>query len=147
MAKTDLWTTPIAIVTYLTTELNSLANAARVIGAAIDNRTTRYKYMMLEHYVNTQLAARSAGAYVSIYLVSSVDATNYAYGAAALQPAACKLKCVMSLDAAVTARYCTIDCIEIPPLLFMLVLEQNTGQTYATLSNTLKYRLFSSSLE
>lgn len=147
MAKADLWQTPAAIVTYLSTELNALANAARVVGAAIDNRTTRYKYIMLEHFVQTQGVARSAGAYVSIYLVSSVDATNYAYGSASVQPAANCLVAALPIDASVTARYLTQNCILIPPLLFMLVLEQNTGQAYAATLSTLKYRLYSGSIE
>ncbi len=146
MAKADLWQTPAAIVTYLSTELNALANAARVVGAAIDNRTTRYKYMMLEHYVGAQ-TARSAGAYVSVYLLASVDATNYPYGATNRQPSPDNLVKCFALDAAVTASYSIAPCILIPPLLFILIIENNTGQAYTATGNTVKYRLYSGSIE
>lgn len=147
MAKTDLWTTPVAIVTCMSTDLNNLANAGRVVSAsAIDNRITRYKFTMLDLFINTQ-TARTAGAHVGIFVLPSVDATNYAFGSGTVQPDLGLMKVVFGFDAAVTARQNTRDGILIPPLLFYLCLENNSTQAFSATLNTLKYRLYSSSLE
>ena len=67
-----------AIATALTTELDGLANAtASAASGAIDNRTTLNLFMDVELVVAAQGSARSAGAVVEVYLVSSLDETNY----------------------------------------------------------------------
>ena len=142
MATTFKWTALGTLTSYLGAELNALANAGNVIGAAIDNTANLNTYMAVELFVNTQGVARSAGAYVSLYLLPSVDGTNYAYGGAALTPSAQRLVGVFALDAAVTARYTVLVDLPIPPTKFMLLVQNNTGQAFAATLSTLKYRVY-----
>lgn len=139
------YSAPSAIATYLTTELNSLADAGNKLGAKIDNEADGENEMFLdvELYVSTQGSARDAGAYIELYLLSSVDGTNFGYGSDSLDPPASSLLDVFLLDAATTARYLTLANLQLPPLDFKLLLINNTGQAFAATANTLKYRIHS----
>lgn len=132
------WAAPEAIATLLSTELNSLANAGVVLSAAINNETGLYTHMNLELYVAVQGSARSAGAYVAIYILPSVDGTNFDDETVAAALDAMQVYC--ALDAATTARYKVKCNIPIPPLQFKLQVENKTGQAFKADSNTLKYR-------
>ena len=139
------WEVPAAIQTYLSTELNSLANAGKKLGAKIDNVADgeNEMYIALELYVATQGGARSAGASVAIYLLPSIDDTNFCYGDDTTAPPASALFHVFPLDAATTARYVTVDGLLIGPFDFKLLVINSTGQAFASSGNTLKYRLYS----
>jgi hypothetical protein len=139
MANAIKWASAESIVTYLTTELNSLANNARVIGAAIDNSTDKHRFMDVELFVNTQGSARSSGAYVALYLIPSIDDSNYTMGDASTSPPANTLVATMPLDAATNSRYQSALLIPIPPHDFKILIENKTGQSYNAASNTLKY--------
>lgn len=135
------WETLPALTSYLTTELDALANNGLVIGAAI--ATGKEMWMNVQLSLGTQVA-RSAGAYVAIYVVRSVDnGSTYGYGSASLVPGAHTLACCLPLDAAVTARIVNA-LIFIPAATHvMLVVENKTGQAFANTLNTLKYGLVS----
>lgn len=148
MANEINWVSNPTLNAYLGTELNSLANAARVIGAAIDNSTALDIYMDLELCLAEQGGARSAGARVDVYLVSSLDGgTNYGYGAANLTPAAHALVWTFALDAAVSARYVSGKPFVIGPGHHKLLIVNATGQAFAASGNTLKYRVFSEEIQ
>jgi hypothetical protein len=99
-------------------------------------------FLAAELYIAEQGSARSAGAYVTLYLVPSVDGTNYTYGGDALTPPATCLVGDFVLDATVTARYVSLPCIAIPPTKFKLLVINETGQAFAASGNTLKYRTY-----
>lgn len=124
----------------LTTELNALGNAMMSsASSAVDNTSNLDLFMDLELYVHTQGSARSAGATVEVYILPTVDGTNYAdatYG----NP---ELVAVFPLDAATTARYGIRRDIPIPPGSFKLALYNRTGQAFAATTSTLKYRTYS----
>lgn len=129
-----------AIASALTTELNSLATAtASAASAAIDNTTNLDLFMDLMLNVATMGVARSAGATVSVYLTTALDGSNYDDAIAATA----ELVAVFPLDAATTARQATRRDCPIPPGLFKLFAVNNTGQTLAATTNTLKYRTHS----
>lgn len=142
MASTETWSDLGSTQTYLSTELNALANDGRKIGAEIDNATAKAMFLAAELYVAEQGSARSAGAYVTLYLVPSVDGTNYTYGGDTLTPPATCLVGDFVLDAAVTARYVGLPCVAIPPTKFKLLVINKTGQAFAASGNTLKYRTY-----
>lgn len=134
------WVAPEAIATALSTTLNSLADAGAILSAAIDNATDLYTYMNIEVYLAAQGGARAADAVVSVFVLPSVDGTNFDAGdqAAALRSDATQV--VLGFDAATTARYRTAVNIPIPPLQFKLLFVNDTGQALAAADNTLKSR-------
>ena len=135
------WETPGGVQTYLTTELNALASAASVLGAAIDN-TAGALFVNLELYVGVQ-TARSAGGYVRIDICPSVDGTNYCDETVPIPTQLTQFP----LDAAVTARYATRVNLPIPPTKFKLQVTNVTGQAFAATTNTVKYTLHSEEIQ
>ena len=135
------WSDLGATTTYLSAELNALANAANKIGAAIDNTVGKDTYMLLELYLPIQGVARDAGASVRLFLIKSVDGTNYEFGSDALDPPSSAWVTNFTLDADTAARYVAVD-IAIPPCKFKLLVTNETGQALAGTLNTLKYRTY-----
>lgn len=131
-----------SLTSYLSTELNSLANGGNKLGAAFD--TTQALNIAVELSVAAQGSARSAGATVYVYLLKSLDAgSNYDYGSDSLDPSASCLLTQFSLDAATTARVLTA-IVPLPGDLAYakLLLKNSTGQAFAASGTTLKYCVF-----
>lgn len=145
MATEFKYEAPGSPTTYLSTELNSLANADSVLGAKIDNEADGENEMLLavELYIATQGSARSSGGYCALYLLASVDDTNFNYGDGTPLVDPGTLVATFALDAATTARYVVRHSIPVPPFDFKLMLYNNTGQAFASSGNTLKYCLYS----
>lgn len=73
---TAKWGAPEAATTILGSGLNSLADGAySALGTEVDNETDRYLYGNFE--LNLASLSPTTGAYVALYLVPSVDGTNY----------------------------------------------------------------------
>jgi hypothetical protein len=131
---------PEGITTLLSTELNALADAGTVLSAAIANETGLYPWISFEVYVPTQGSARAADAVITLYILPTLDASNYDAGDAAAALRNDVTQVTLGFDAATTARYKTAINIPIPPLGFKVLFENNTGQALAATLNTLKYR-------
>jgi len=68
-----------SLETYMSADLNSLANDTTNIGVVlIDNTTTKYHNIAAELYLGTVDLSAAAGLTVELYLVPSIDETNYA---------------------------------------------------------------------
>jgi hypothetical protein len=132
---------------YMTTELNSLADDDTKLGAAIDNTSNGDMYMDVEFYIAAQGSARDAGGYVALYFLASVDGTNYCYGDDALVPPGNALAATFPLDAATTARYVTVTHLLVPAGKFKILLENQTGQAFASSANTVKYTLYNEEIQ
>ena len=67
-----------ALATIMDTDLNSLANDAVNIGAVmIDNTTHKHHNLVAELYLATVDLSAQTGLTVELYLVPSIDGTNY----------------------------------------------------------------------
>lgn len=128
----------------LTTELNSLATNSTALTASIDNTSNHFIYVDLELEV-TFGTAPVLNAGINIYLLSSVDGTNYADGSAGAPgtiPDPNLLVWTFLCRAVTTAQRKTTKPpgIEVPPGLYKLLLENKAGQTTAASANVLAYR-------
>lgn len=129
-----------AAVPQLTTGLNSLANATNSgASATIDNTTNLDLYMDCELVLAAQGAARSTGATVTLYIVNSLDGTNFDD----VNETTAEVGGVWPLDAATTARRRTIRDIPVSPGKFQLFIRNNTGQAFAASGNTVSTRFHS----
>ena len=145
MPTESKWEAPAAIVSYLSTELNSLADGGNDLGAKVDNVADGENEMFLdlELLIALQGGSRDADGRVEIYILYSVDDTNFDMGGDSTDPRPESLLTVFSLDAATTARYRTVTGLPIAPFDFKLLVMNETGQAFAASGNTLKYRLHS----
>ena len=136
------YTARASAATVLTTELNSLANAAICsLSAAQDTAGTRDLYAQAEIYIAAQGSNRAAGAHVALYLVPELDGTNY--GATTDECLDNYFAGSASLDdGALAARYLIIDRVRLPVGDFKVALKNNTGQTLASSGNTVKLRSY-----
>jgi len=145
MATEFKWNAPDSVETILTTELNALADGAnKITGTAVSNDQAAELDMYADFtlYLAAQGAARSAGAYVALYILPMSDGTNYPYGGDALDPAANLWTANFVFDAATTARYAVIRGVLLPPMDFHVLVMNETGQAFAATLNTLKMRRY-----
>ena len=147
MATEVKWEAPAAIQTvpWASGDLNSLNDGANKTSNKIDNVADgeNEMYLNLELYVAAQASVRDSDARVEVYILYSVDDTNFAYGDDSTDPAPETLLHVFNLDADTAARYCTATGLPLQPFDFKLLIINETGQAFAASGNTLKYRLHS----
>jgi hypothetical protein len=137
MANAIKWSDPVAEAEILGTELNALADNARAITAAIDNETNKHRFASFELNLAAQGSARSSGAYVALYIVTSVDGSSFQYGDGSTSPPANSLVATMPLDAATNARVQNANLIPLPPLQLKVIAENRTGQAFAATLSTI----------
>ena len=128
------------IASALTTELNALAAAASCApGPAQDNTTLLDLFDDLELTVDF-VSAPAAGGYVSVFLLPSVDGTNYADGSATVAPQGALLVCAMEVRADTAAQRLCFQNVAIPPGLFKYMITDNTSQAFPASGSILKRR-------
>lgn len=132
------WASPEAIQTALSTDLNSLGNGSfSAASSAIANSSGLYLYINLELYLNT--LTPTAGGYVAVYLIPTIDGTNYID----TTPPANTLIATFDLNTANATKRRSAVSIPIPPFDFKLMVENKSGAAFNASSNTLKYRRYS----
>lgn len=147
MTSIAKWNAPSATASILTTELNSLStNTMTAASSAITNDSNLDMYVDIE----VVLAALSptAGAFVALYLLESVDGTNYpAQSDADTRLTSSQLLCVIPVGvAASTAQRVAARTIPIPPGKFKIKLDNQTGATLASSANTVKWNAYNTNL-
>jgi hypothetical protein len=136
VATTFSWGAPVAIATALTTELNSLANAAFcTASSAYDNETSHHLYLDVELVLASLTPTGTP--FCALFLIAQLDGTNYEdIPNAASVPVA-----IFPFTTAVAAKRQIKTNILVPPLPFKFVIQNNMGPALAASGNTLKYRL------
>ena len=132
------------LTTVLTTELDGLADdgtSALSPTKSNDAVSERDLVANFELFIATQGTARTAGAFVSLFIIPEVDDVNFGDVVGD-----CLLNYFVGsvlLDASVNARYVILEDVKIPPSDFKIVLQNQTGQALAATGNTVKYRVYS----
>jgi hypothetical protein len=129
-----------AVQTMLTTELNSLANAATSnASSAFANSGSGNRYLQaLFELVCTFASAPTAGKPVDLYILPTVDGTNYADGGGSTVPSAASYAGSFAVRNSASAQRLVLEGIVLPPGDFKLLLINNSGQAMAASGNTLK---------
>jgi len=137
MANKLLWdATYTSRGTVTTTELNSLANAAYATGTVYDNTTLLDQYGACQVYLGSLNPA--AGAYVALFLVQSVDGTNYEDApVVTTNPGYHMQIATMSVLDTTAAHYINSPVFRLPPGKFKIALLNGTGIALAATSNTI----------
>jgi hypothetical protein len=134
------WTTPAAIQTPIGTGLNSLANNARVVSGTMT--VTREQYADAELLVTFPVTPSTNG-YVSLYVMPTLDGTNFADGDATLGPAANMQVGTFAPQASTSAQRLVIRQIVLPAVNYRWLLWNRAGQAFAASGNTLRTRTYS----
>jgi hypothetical protein len=123
------------IATLIDTALNSMANNALVAGSAFS--ASDYLLAKFELYIASFSAAPTANTGFALWLLATLDGTNYADGSTSVTPADAP-NCVFSLRAVSTVqrRYRRIT-IE-PGTWIPLLKNDGTGVSAAATGNTLR---------
>lgn len=134
------------VVTYLTTELNSMAKDALVVGAAIDfaaSGVDRKQYMDIE-IVTAQIDLSTGdNPCLKIWLLRRTDGTNFEDGSASVEPARAPNK-IVALRKVNAAQRVTAAMLLTTPDQGKLLIKYEPGVAVALASsgNTLKYRIY-----
>ena len=144
MANKTAWDDTTAIDTALSTDLNSLANGSRAISAGVANGTELDLYGDLELVVQYGTAPSAGTKIAEVYLLPTVDGTNYPEGSASLTPQKALLVATFeSRNPSTTAvERLVVPGIPLPPRAFKLLLVNTSGQAYAASGNTLKIKRY-----
>lgn len=137
--------TGVSATNAITTGLNSLADGARAVSGNIDNGTNLDLLLDSELQVAYTSTAPSAGTIVAdLYLVPTIDGTNYAEGSTGVTPQASLLVgSFESRNGSTSAiERLTVTGIPIPLGLFRLVLVNRSGRAFHASLNVLRYRTY-----
>lgn len=136
MPNAILWqAAPVSRSTGLTTELNSLADVTfSGVGTVFDNTAN------LDQFAAADIVLASltpvAGAYLSLYLVQSIDGTTYEDAPSATNPGTHMLVATVLVTTGVAAKRIMTPWFRIPPGKFKLVLYNATGVALGASANT-----------
>jgi hypothetical protein len=144
---TAKWTTPIAIETVLSTDLNSLANGyGEVPGGASATYITVDSLLYADLELVVQFGTNPvAGSLVEVYFIRRIDSTtpeNYTRGASAVGPAN-GYAGGFPLAAVTSAQRIILPQVTLPPTDFIFMVINRSGQTMAASGNTVKMRRYS----
>lgn len=122
----------------LTTELNALANGGySAASAAYDNTSNLDEWFWFE-YVAGGTATPTAGANLQIFVLSSMDGTNYAEAASSTNPGSHQLAAALNVSTgAGTKRVASAFPAQLPPGKLKFVLLNNMGVALPASGNVL----------
>lgn len=129
------------IASLLTTELNSLANNGYSAASAAQgaDATGGPLYGDFE-LVLASLNPSDVGTLAELYILASVDGTNYPDAPSSTNPASNDLVGVFIGDYGTSAKRAVIRNVPLPPGLWKAVLKNISGVAFAASGNTVKVR-------
>ena len=122
------WNAPTIRTTGIAAE--SIANAAGFVGSAIDNSANLDDTLDLQVTINCA-SAPVANTVLYVYLLYSIDGTNYEDGGTALQPVKVPVASIPA-RAVTGAQVVSVAGIPIPPQPFKIAVWNALGQTSTT---------------
>jgi len=137
------WTAYGSLVTYLSSELDCLANDANKVGSAIDfSAANRKMYMDVEIYLaSVDLSAQTNPA-IYIWLLARTDGSNFEDGSDTVTPARAPDK-IVPLREVNDAQRVFARLLLTTPDQGKLLIKNKTGVALASSGNTVKYMLYS----
>jgi hypothetical protein len=142
MTNIGKWNAP-SVTTVLSTGLNSLSNnTMSAASSTISNASSLDMYVDVE--VNLASLSPTTGAYVSLYILESVDAINFpAQSDVDLRLTSSQLLCVIPIGTtAATAQRVVARNIIIPPGAFQIKLDNQAGVALNASGNTVKFNTY-----
>ena len=140
MASQVKWSTPVALASVLTTELNALANnGVTAVGVEFDNAAAKNQYAILQLTV-TFASAPTAGGYVNVFRAMSLDGSSYPIPTGQLEPL--EFVCSIPVDDSTNAQRIASRTIMTPPFKQKFVLENKTGQAFPASGSILALTAF-----
>lgn len=139
------WTAYDSIVTYLSVELNALANNANKLGAAIDFTATgsdRKLFLDIELYLASVDLSTQTNPAVNLWVLARTDGTNFEDGDDSINPARAP-DSVFALRAVNGVQRVFTRFVLTTPDQGKIVVENKAGAALAATGNTLKYYLYS----
>lgn len=133
-----------SIATVLSSDLDgsTFTNNSKKISASIDNTSLLHFWDDVE-LACTFAATPSANATVELYLIQSVDGTNFTDGSTTIDPPTTSLIGVFPIRATTSAQRVSVRGVQLSPGLFKYLVINKTGVASSGTSNTLKRRPYS----
>ena len=136
---TTLWSTASSLVTDATTELNSLANAARAFGTAIANQSALNRYADFEIIAKFASRPTAVTPYVNLFLIPALFGATYTIITAATAPPATLFVGAFPIATSTGPQRSVIPRVILPPLKFKTCTENNSGKSFAATGTTVRH--------
>jgi hypothetical protein len=133
-----------SLQSYLTTELNSLANGSNVLGAAIDFTAAgvdRKAYMDVEIYLASVNLSAQTNPSIYLWLLPRTDGTNFEDGGASVNPARSPDK-IIPLRAFNGVQRVFARFLLTTPDQGKVLVGNRAGAALASTGNTVKYYIY-----
>jgi len=132
------------VTTLLSTELNAMANGARVLSDPHDNTSDLDVYADFELLVKYSVAPSNGTKVVELYIVPTIDDINYAEGSISVIPQRYLLIGIFeTVNPSISSfERLIIPNVVIPPRNFKVLIRNTSGQDFAATGNTLRMKKF-----
>ena len=131
-----------AETTILSTELNTLGDGANKLSASFNNSADLFVFEDVEILVKS-VTTPAADAHVKLYILLSVDGTNFADGTDSVDPADSNEVYTVLVAATAADQYHTFRGVILPPGFYKYLVMNEIGVSMAATLNTLKRRPYS----
>jgi len=134
MANAVKWSAKTDRGAVLAAELNALASGAySAAGTEVDNSVNRDQWAAVE--ISLAALTPTAGAYISVYLITAPDGASYEDAPSATNPAFHDLVATVSVATGAGAKRAITAWFRIPPTKFKIVVLNGTGVALAATTN------------